>query len=217
MPVTAIFAGPEAEANWADLHYRLRAFVARRVADPHTADDLAQDILLRIHKHMGELRDEDRLDAWAYQVARRAIVDHYRSRASRRETPQSDVLERADRPGDDEPGDALEPESAQVRAEIAACLSPLVSRLPEPYRHAIELTDLGGLTQAAAAEQLQLSVPGMKARVQRGRQQLRDMLLDCCLLATDSRGSPTECESRGDGARGRGAAACAASPTRLSP
>ncbi len=187
MPVTAIFAGPEAEAMWAGLRGRLRAFVARRVAD--------------------QLRDEDRLDAWAYQVARRAIVDHYRSRASCRETPESDVLERADRRSDDEPGDALEPGSARVRAEIAACLTPMVSRLPEPYRHAIELTDLGGLTQAAAAEQLRLSVPAMKARVQRGRQQLRDMLLDCCRVVTDSRGSPTEVESRGAGARG-GAAAC---------
>jgi len=202
MPVTATVAGPEAAALWVDLHGRLRGFVARRVADPHAADDLAQDILLRIHQHMGELRDEDRLDAWAYQVARRAIIDYYRSRASQLESPGGDVREQVDQPDGADAG-LLDADGDQVRTEIAGCLTPMVNRLPEPYRQAIELTDLGDLTQVAAAERLELSVSGMKARVQRGRQKLRDMLLDCCRVTTDSRGTPTEFESRrpsGDGA-----------------
>lgn len=199
MPVTASIPRPEAEAIWNDLHARMRGFVARRVADPHAADDLAQDILLRIHQRMGDLRDEERLDGWAYQVARRAIVDHYRARAARRETPGGDLLDRADEAGEGETG--LEDEGDAVRAEMAACLRPMIARLPEPYREAIQLTDLGDLTQAAAAERLRLSIPGMKARVQRGRQKLHAMLLDCCRVATDSRGTPIAAEPRGSGDR----------------
>lgn len=153
---------------------------------------------------MGGLRDRDRLDAWAYQVARRAIIDHYRSRASQRETPGGDGLDQPD----DEETDLLETDGDQARAEIAACLRPMVSRLPEPYRQAIELTDLGDLTQAAASEQLELSVPGMKARVQRGRQKLREMLLDCCLVATDGRGAPIEVKPRRPAGGAAGACAC---------
>src|ERR687898_779152 len=76
-----------ADVLWKDLHERLRGFVGRRIGDPHTADDVAQEVLLRLHRSMGELRAEDRLDAFAYRIARNAIIDPYRSRASARETP----------------------------------------------------------------------------------------------------------------------------------
>src|SRR5215217_1343642 len=91
----------------------------------------------------------------------------------------------------------------QFRAEIASCLAPMVERLSEPYREAIRLTDLGARTQTEAAAQLGLSVPGMKARVQRGRTHLRDLLRGCCRIELDRRGQITALEhyeSRGAGA-----------------
>ena len=194
---------PEAgtQAAWAELQARLRAFVGRRVGDPHAADDLAQEILLRVHQRLGDLRDTDRLDAWAYRIARNAIADHHRVRGSGREIPAGEDVGEIERVEADEPGDA-------ARAELAACLAPLVEQLPAPYRRAIELTDLGDLTQAAAAERLHVSVPGMKARVQRGRRKLRDLLLECCEVAVDVRGRPTDV--RAQGACGCGDAGCCA-------
>src|SRR5829696_9422672 len=86
----------------ADLHDRLRAFVGRRVADPHAADDVTQEVLLRLHRHLGELRTEERLDAFAYRIARNAIIDHYRSRARAKESvsPLDDLIAHVDADGD---------------------------------------------------------------------------------------------------------------------
>src|SRR5215204_1004711 len=157
------------EAVWSELHERLRAFVARRVPDQSVVDDLAQEILLRLYAHIGRLRQQERLDAWAYQVARNVIADYWRDRAARRELPLDHQLNErlASLPelDSDETAD-------QLQSEIATCLAPMVERLAEPYRDAIRLTDLGHRTQAEAAAMLRLSVPGMKARVQRGRAQL---------------------------------------------
>src|SRR5687767_6153806 len=75
------------EQLWTELHSRLRAFVGRRIRDPYAADDVAQDVLLRLHRSLGELRVEDRLDAFAYRVARNAIIDHYRASAAAKEVP----------------------------------------------------------------------------------------------------------------------------------
>src|SRR5215203_4079688 len=83
-----------------------------------------------------------------------------------------------------------------ARAEMARCISPMVRGLPDNYRRAIELTELEGMTQAAAAERLSLSVPGAKSRVQRGRARLRAMLLRCCEIETDRRGRVTAFETR---------------------
>lgn len=180
---------PDDEALWSELHERLRAFVARRVPDRVVVDDLAQDILLRLYTNMGRLREQERLDAWAYQVARNVVADYWRTRAAGRELPFDDEL--GDRlaavsePGSDDQADEL-------RREIASCLAPMVERLAEPYREAIRLTDLGVRTQAEAAAELGLSIPGMKARVQRGRAQLRELLGICCRIELDLRGQIIE-------------------------
>jgi RNA polymerase sigma-70 factor (ECF subfamily) len=175
---------PVAEAVWSDLHERLRAFVARRVPDRVVTDDLAQEILLRLYTHMGRLRERERLDAWAYQVARNVIADYWRERAARRELPFDEELSDQLAALPELENDA---EADQHRSEIASCLAPMVARLAEPYREAIRLTDLGGRTQAEAAAELGLSVPGMKARVQRGRTQLREQLRACCQIELDRR------------------------------
>jgi RNA polymerase sigma-70 factor, ECF subfamily len=165
------------------LHERLRGFVGRRIGDPDAADDVAQEVLLRLHRSLGDLRIEDRLDAFAYRIARNAIIDHYRARASGKETPVApdDLIARADADGDTE--DDLN--EAKGREELARCLEPLVRRLPEHYREALTLTDLGKLSQVEAARVAGLSVPGMKTRVQRARAQVHQLLTACCDVALD--------------------------------
>ena len=188
-----------AEPLWSELHERLRAFVARRVPDPVAVDDLAQEIMLRLYTHMGRLREQERLDAWAYQIARNVIADYWRERAARRELLlQQELSDRlASLP-------QLEPDhdAEQLRGEIASCLAPMVERLADPYREAIRLTDLGEHTQAQAATELGLSVPGMKARVQRGRAQLRELLGACCQIELDRRGQITEFAPHGSSSCG---------------
>jgi RNA polymerase sigma-70 factor (ECF subfamily) len=184
---------------WAELHDRLHAFVARRVPDRAAVDDLAQEILLRLYQHIGRLREQDRLDAWAYQVARNVIADYWRQQAAVRELPFDPALSEriASLPGL-EHFDVAD----QLRGEIASCLAPMVERLADPYREAIRLTDLGNHTQAEAAGELGLSIPGMKARVQRGRAQLRELLGACCRIELDRRGQITEFERNGGGSCG---------------
>jgi RNA polymerase sigma-70 factor (ECF subfamily) len=184
---------------WAELHDRLHAFVARRVPDRAVVDDLAQEILLRLYKHIGRLREQDRLDAWAYQVARNVIADYWRNQAAARELAFDPALSERVASLPDLAGFDL---ADQLRSEIASCLAPMVERLADPYREAIRLTDLGDHTQAEAAAELGLSTPGMKARVQRGRAQLRELLRACCRIELDRRGQVTEFERNGSGSCG---------------
>ena len=171
------------EELFTGLHERLRGFVDRRIGDPDAADDVAQEVLLRLHRSLGDLRVEDRLDAFAYRIARNAIIDHYRSRANAKEIPAApdELIARvdADRDTDEDPNEA------KGREELARCLEPLVRRLAEPYRQALTLTDLGKLSQVEAARVAGLSVPGMKTRVQRARAQVHELLTACCDVALE--------------------------------
>ncbi len=78
-------------------------------------------------------------------------------------------------------------DAADLRAELAGCLRPMIERLSQDYRDAISLVELKGLTQQAAAKHLGISLSGMKSRVQRGRKQLKQMLDDCCVIELDRR------------------------------
>ena len=174
-----------ADGLWQNLHPRLRGFVRTRIADPEAADDVAQEVLLRLHRSLPELRAEDRLDAFAYRIARNAIIDHYRARARAKEVPATpdELTSRIEADADIDHG----PNDDRGVQELARCLEPLVQRLPAPYREALTLTDLGGLSQVEAASVAGLSVPGMKTRVQRARAQVHELLTGCCDIALDDR------------------------------
>jgi len=180
---------PEADAVLHDFQARLLAFIARRVPDHDGAEDILQEVLLRIHRHAGELENSAAVSAWVHQIARNAIADHYRRAAVRREQPSGVELE-------GQAPTATDPASGENRSELAACLRPLVQRLDSPYREAITLTELDGLTQVAAAAQLGISTSGMKSRVQRARAQLRSMLVSCCEIELDRRGGITSYQPR---------------------
>jgi RNA polymerase sigma-70 factor (ECF subfamily) len=100
----------------------------------------------------------------------------------------------------DVPDDA---DAASLRAsevELAPCLTSMIDRLSEPYRSAIQLTSIRGLTQADAAREAGVSVSGMKSRVQRGREQLRQMLVRCCEIQIDVRGGVADFHLKSPGA-----------------
>ena len=203
MSETAVVGG--VEDAWRELHDQLLGFIARRVRTREDAEDILQEVMLRIHRSSGELERVERVTGWIYRSASNAIVDYYRKPA-RRELPAGWQLD-VEAAADSSLSAADEPEPAELRGELARCLSPLLERMPASYRQALELTEVGALTQAEAAARLGLSVSGMKSRVQRGRGLLKDLLLDCCHVELDRRGGVTGYRPR------RGPCACGRSRT----
>jgi len=180
---------PEMRGAWRDLERKLRPFVERRVSGSD-ADDVLQDVFLRMQRGLAGLREEDRFGPWVYQVARSAILDH-RRRTARRPVDT------------DEPPEVAVPavdveEDGAVEREFAAFVAPFIAMLPSPYREALTLTELEGLTQKDAAAMLGVSLSGMKSRVQRGRVKLRELFQECCEITIDPRGRVIGYERRPD-------------------
>jgi RNA polymerase sigma-70 factor (ECF subfamily) len=166
---------------WEQFSRQLLRFIQRRIPDPQEAEDLLQDIFLRIHTHMDSLQDQERLAAWMYQIARNAIIDHHR--AARHWAELDETL----------PAPAvLDGSEVDPAEELAAGLGEMMACLPDKYRQAVEMSELKGLRQQEVANQLGLSLSGAKSRVQRGRILLRQALLDCCHFEFDRRGGVLE-------------------------
>lgn len=170
---------------WDDVHASLRTFIGRRVRNPADADDLVQQVMLRLIAGLDSLRDTDRVYAWVYRTARNVIVDHYRSPVTRREVASGDAEEVAmARPAID----AVDEDEGTALHELAACMAPMLTRLPAAQQTALRLTEIEGRAQADAARAEGISLSGMKSRVQRGRRQLRAALEACCAVHLDRRG-----------------------------
>ena len=177
-------AEPErrAEPDWRRLDAVLRRFFARRVADPELRADLVQLVLLRVVERGEQLREDERLEAWVFRIARNTLVDHHR-----RHRPQ-DPLPELQAP---EP----EPENLAPRV-LGAWLREQIAGLEPRYSEVLELTDLRGHSQREAAAALGLPYSTVKSRVQRGRERLHAELLGCCAVEVDARGRITDFERR---------------------
>ena len=172
---------------WEELHGNLRAFISRRVRNQADVDDLVQRVLLQIVKGLASLRDAERLHAWVYRAARNVIVDYYRSSAGRRETASGGAEDLAEASAETQ-ASSQDDERAALQ-ELAGCMTPMIRQLPPAYREAVTLADLEGVNQADAAARAGVSLSAMKSRIQRGRQQLKAVLEDCCRVQLDRRGT----------------------------
>ena len=167
---------------WQDAAERLRPLVARQLPAADV-DDVLQDVFIRMQRGIGALRDEQRFSSWLFQVARSSVAEHIRGKARHPVAANDDTAAEA----------ALALDSTDVDDDreasrlLSACVSLFVAQLPSPYREAVTLVELEGLTARQAAEMVGISHSGMKSRVQRGRAQLRELFERCCEIALDSR------------------------------
>jgi RNA polymerase sigma-70 factor (ECF subfamily) len=166
------------ETIYAEFNARLKNFILLRVSDSDVADDILQDVYLKIHSHIDELRKSDRLESWIYQIVRNSIIDYYR-----RVHPEEELSESLP---------ASQSEESDAEAELAPSVNDMLNCLPEKYRQALFLTEINELTQREMADQLGLSLSGAKSRVQRGREKLKVAFLDCCHFEYDRLGKIIE-------------------------
>ncbi len=164
---------------WQEFSKQLHTFVGRRVSDPSDVEDILQDIFVKIHTRMNTLRDEDRLAAWLYQIARNSIADYYRARRESRTIAQTVPAESG-------------PDESDAIVQMATGLSHIVETLPDKYRQPLQLSELEGLPHREIAQRLGVSLSAVKSRVQRGRKLLRATLLACCHFELDHRGKPMD-------------------------
>jgi len=155
----------------------LRGFIRKRVHNDAVADDLTQEVWVRIARKLGELRDTRKLEAWIYQIARNVLTDFYR-----RQRETSELTE-----------DLPAPPDESAIGELKACLHDyvrgVVQSLPGPHREALMLTMYEGLSQQDLADRLGITLTAAKSRVQRARAEVRKTMENCCHWKFDTLGN----------------------------
>lgn len=166
--------------NWSFFQAELRGFVLKRVKDKAVADDIIQDVFLKVYTRLHQLKDAEKMLGWVYQITRNTITDHFRKNQKVIEPENID----------------WENDSNKLNECVANCLQELVLSLPEKYRTALQLSEMENVSQIELAQRLGISYSGAKSRVQRARQLLREKMDEQLIIKTDAYGNVIVCEDR---------------------
>ena len=156
---------------------RLFAIALRRTGDAETAEDAVQVALTKAWKSLPRMEGEVDLAAWLTTVVQNAALDRIRS-----EDRQGRLAERAfaaapERPDRSGAGRPTETSGASLdRSELGAILLDAIGVLPQPYRVALELFHVQGLSVEDVSRVLTLNENTVKSHLARGRAILRRRL-----------------------------------------
>lgn len=160
---------------WKAFGSELLGYVKSKVNNVVQAEDLVQDVFLKIHLKSDELSEKENIKSWLYTITKNTIIDFYR----KKKIPQNELE-------DIYPDDTSDEQ--QEILKFTKCLQPFIQDLPQQDKEAILKTDLGNLSQKEYAAQLDISYTTLKSRVQRARKKLNTSFQNCCKLQFDENG-----------------------------
>lgn len=166
---------------WNQFRNELLNFIRKKISIQPDAEDILQDVFIKMYKNYDQLNNQSKLKAWLYQITNHAIVDYYR----KQEDPQIpyETVEHL----------LVNEEShSNMNDEIVSCLKLFLTELPEHYRIPLEMHELEGKKHKEISQELNISLSGSKTRILRGREKLREILTNCCEIEFDAYGNVVE-------------------------
>lgn len=162
----------------------------RRLVGGQDADDLTQDVFVKVSQALDTFRGDAMVSTWIYRIATNAALDRLRSRSfqgSVSDSPtgndEEEVVDKDLWTGEKK----LSLESALIRKEMNDCIRGIVENLPVNYRTVIVLSEWEGLKNNEITEILGLSLDTVKIRLHRARARLKKELEQHCSFYRDER------------------------------
>lgn len=148
---------------------RVYAMAYHLTGDRHEAEDLAQDVFVRVYRNLDKYTPGT-FDGWLYRITKNLFLDGVRRRRTVRMVPL---------PDDDWHGsmqDGPDPDEIVDRHGIDGSMEQAITELPKTFRTAVVLCDVQGLTYEEIAQATGWPMGTVRSRIHRGRRMLRNAL-----------------------------------------
>jgi RNA polymerase sigma-70 factor (ECF subfamily) len=157
-----------------DEFYEKISHYLKRLIGENEAEDLTQEVFLKINKGLAGFEGKSSISTWVYRIATNAALDKVKSR-SHREDSKTVVLEEASNDTENVCAEktSLSAEREAIRNEMNECIQEFVDRLPTDYRTVIILSEIKDLKNQDVADILRLSLDAVKIRLHRARARLK--------------------------------------------
>ena len=158
---------------------RIYQLALRQMKNREDAEEVTQDVLMKVYRKIGAFRGDSALSSWIYRITFNTAMSRLRTSKLARQAQQ---LER-NRDEDEklralrEPADWSNlPDEAVLRAQLRSAVFAAIEELPEIYRAPVVLRDIEGLSTEEASTRLHVKDQTLKSRLHRGRLMLRERL-----------------------------------------
>jgi RNA polymerase sigma-70 factor (ECF subfamily) len=162
---------------------RITQLAMRYMKNREDAEEVTQDVLMKVYRKVGAFRGDSALSSWIYRITFNTAMSRLRTnRAERAAGEERERILATDRHDEDmrvakEPADWHHlPDEAVLRAELRVAVAEAIEDLPEIYRVPVVLRDIHGLTTEEASTRLRVKDQTLKSRLHRGRLLLRERL-----------------------------------------
>ena len=162
-------------------------YIFRMVQDRTDAEDLTQEVFIKVYNQLSTLRGESSISTWMYRLATNLCLDHFRKKSyqqDKKTDPLSiSVLSDSHTSGalqSYEDQEVPPADEVVIKAEMHACIHNYIDQLPEDYRAVIILSELQDLGHQEIAEILDCSLETVKIRLHRARKRLKETLEAHC-------------------------------------
>ena len=169
-------------------HRSLLSFIRSRIRSKEDAEDILQNVFIKISANVDKLTEQEKLQSWIYTITRNAIIDYYRVNATKKNVVMNEYLEES----------ILEEETEDPTKGLDQCVNSMIGLLPAEYKSIIIDSELKGIKQKELAEKYNMAYPSMRSRVQRGRERLKQLFYNCCHIESDRHGNILEAQGRSD-------------------
>jgi RNA polymerase sigma-70 factor, ECF subfamily len=160
---------------------RIRQLAIRYVRNEEDAEEVVQDVLLKVYQNIEAFRGDSALSSWIYRITFNTTMSRLRAARAHRRDAEQPPFEPAG--GDGEPAPDIADWSSLgddevLRVELRQRLVKALAGLPSIYRVPVLLRDFHGLTTEEASAALNVKDETLKSRLHRGRMILREQLSD---------------------------------------
>ena len=158
----------------------LRVMVSVLKCDRATAEDLGQEVFLRVHKGLQGFDGNVRFATWLHTISMNVAISEYRRRRAQKRDKRTLSIDAPVQGHDDlyitPAGNERDPADHAHRAEFLKKVRRCVQELPDEFREAVVLRDMESLSYEEIATALGLAPGTVRSRIHRGRQLLQHKL-----------------------------------------
>jgi RNA polymerase sigma factor (sigma-70 family) len=146
--------------------------IYRMVNHRETAEDLAQEVFLKLYRSLEHFRGDARFTTWLYRMTANLVTDYRRAQARR---PVENMLDKVKEWAGSR---SEQPEAQAVLREERRTMQDLVAELPDKYRMVIYLYHFRQMSYQEIAQAMQLPVKTVETRLYRGKAMLKEKWLE---------------------------------------
>jgi RNA polymerase sigma-70 factor, ECF subfamily len=164
--------------TWKNLNEKLLLCIKKRIKNKEDAEDILQDIYIKLHKNINNLNDNKKIISWVDRITQNTINDYYKKNYRIKNINFEEYYE-----------NLTQDEKNNLNDEVLISIKKIISELPKNSKEIIELYEFKNLSHKEISKQLEIKENTSKSRLKRAKEKLKNKLDKCCVFQTDKFGN----------------------------